>query len=459
MGGGLMQLVAYGAQDIYLSGNPQITYFKAVYRRHTNFSLESIAQTMPQVDFGRNTTFTVSRNGDLITSAYLQVSLPALSKDNWKLHTEPEDHCCTPCSPSPSHKPGSNDLELCWTNYVGLALINEVELQIGGTKIDKHYGEWMFVWQELSMTAEKVNGYKKMVGGTDQNGYLCLDNATSPQTLYIPLMFWFNLNPGLALPLIALQYHEVKFLFNFRSFEQLVVLVNKKTGDIVPRSEYNIIKGSGGPLNAEVFIDYVYLDTDERRRFAQMSHEYLITQVQLKTQTVDLTLGPKNHQLFFNHPVKQLIFTLQRSAMQTENDWFNYSNSSVGHEKEGSDILQTAGITLNGHNRFSPVRDALYFRLVQPFYHCTTIPSSCVYTYSFALRPEEHQPSGSCNFSRIDNANLELSVNSATEILSPTDPSQRIELPGPRTAQLNVWAVNYNVLRIMSGMGGLAYSN
>ena len=456
--GGLMQLVAYGAQDIYLTGNPQITYFKAVYRRHTNFSMEDIKQTFTgSVDFGKNPSATVSRNGDLITSSYLRVTLPALSKENWKLHKEPPSPS-SPSSPSCSPTPSSDDLELCWTNYVGLALINHVDLHIGGQKIDRHYGEWMFAWQELTMTSEKLNGYKKMVGGTDQNGYLCLDNATSEQVLYIPLMFWFNLNPGLALPLIALQYHEVKIEFHFKDFNQLVVLVNKKTGDIVPRSEYHPHK-AGATLDAELYLTYTYLDTDERRRFAQMSHEYLITQVQHFQHGVGLSKGSQNVNLNFNHPVKQIIFTLQRDAMRSENDWFNYSNSAIGHEKEGSDILQSVSLHLNGHERWSPKRDALYFRLVQPFYHCTSIPSSCIYTYSFGLRPEEHQPSGTCNFSRIDNTKFHLEVDDHTSITSPADPSNKIELPGPQHAQLNVWAMNYNVLRIMSGMGGLAYSN
>ena len=442
MGGGLMQLVAYGAQDIYLSGNPQITFFKVVYRRHTNFSTESVVQTLNgNATFGKKATCTVSRNGDLLTHAYLHVGLPSLSEDDWDLLL----------GPSPALD--KSNYELCWTNYVGLAMIDHIKLEIGGQEIDKHYGTWMYIWKELTMTKEKSEGYKRMVGGTDSCGWLLLGNAALENELHIPLDFWFNVNPGLALPLIALQYHEVKFHFEFRHVKDLVVLCNKDDGHILDPKLYSIHANNIQLKHLDFYLEYVYLDTDERRRFAQMSHEYLIEQVQTSSTTT-VSTDSYNSRLNFNHPCKELIWTIQREDNVEYNDWFNFSSFGPGDEKIGNDILKKAVLKLNGHDRFGPERGPLYFRQLQPFHHHTNIPDSNIYVYSFALRPEEHQPSGTCNMSRIDNANLHLKLNKST--VSPVHPTQTEEVG---VTHVTVYARNYNVLRIMSGMGGMAYSN
>ena len=444
MGGGLMQLVAYGAQDIYLTGNPQITYFKVVYRRHTNFAMESIQQTFSgNAEFGKRATAIVSRNGDLVNSAYLQVSLPSLSMGMVELTNA-------------SASAAADDYELCWTNYVGLAMINHVTVEIGGQEIDKHYGTWMYVWQELTMTAEKAQGYKRMVGGSDGSGWLLLGNAAEAQVLHVPLDFWFNINAGLSLPLIALQYHEVKLMFQFRELRELIVVINKTDGDQLLSDEWRLLNTVVNP-SIELFIDYIYLDTDERRKFAQMSHEYLIEQVQHNETTIDLTKGTVNQRLTFNHPCKELAWFMVRQDNIQNNDHFNFSNSTPGNEKLGGDILKTAALRLNGHYRFNPKRGPLFFRQWQPFIHHTRIPDSNLYVYSFALRPEEHQPSGTCNFSRIDNTHLEMEINTDALASSPVVPGHTFV--NGENATLVVYARNYNVLRIMSGMGGLAYSN
>ena len=497
MGGGLMQLVAYGAQDIYLTGNPQITFFKVVYRRHTNFSMETIQQTINGgPGDGGNSTVTISRNGDLVHKVYVTLAGLNVTK-------------------------GSN-------------IVKEVELEIGGQRIDRQYEEWMNIWNELSTPESKALALKAMQCDIGTG------TTTGVGNVQVPLNFWFCRNPGLALPLIALQYHEVKLKFTWGSVH------------------------NGTVSNAKVFCDYIYLDTDERRRFAQVSHEYLIEQIQKET----LTDASGDHKLNFNHPVKELIWTTTK----------DYTD---------------AKLVLNGHDRFS-AQEEEYFQLRQPFDYHTAVPhqnlpnaalevskpssevqftghtASGIYTgdaagtgdgnlliienqvkfegssppgftdafaggfnlviiptesnsdartgthssvvgkryyvsvpsgpgkvivsanaitfvtegeptalngkrlvantllggkyqvmqstdnthlhneartskmtdkvnvYSFALKPEEHQPSGTCNFSRIDNAQLHFT-----------------DLPGPG----NIYAVNYNVLRIMSGMGGLAYSN
>jgi hypothetical protein len=434
-----MQLVAYGAQDIYLTGNPQITFFKVVYRRHTNFAVESIEQTFNgSADFNKRVTATISRNGDLIQQMYLELVLPDVGTTT------------------------GNE----WTYGVGNALVSQAEIEIGGQLIDRQYGDWMNIWTELTVPAGKRDGYDNMVGNVliaskDQAGGLSGDAVVR---LYVPFQFWFNRNPGLALPLIALQYHEVKLNLTIRPLSELVQTFGGT--------------GPTGTLGCKLYVDYVYLDTDERRRFAQVSHEYLIEQVQFTgTETIASGSSNKNVTLNFNHPVKELIWAhtssrrAQAYASGTDGSgsWFNYSglapNGGDPSTAVGVDSFQTALLQLNGHDRFS-VRNSDYFRKVQNYEHHTRVPrvggdlsGTCadtvqasfrqyIYSYSFALSPEEHQPSGTCNFSRIDNAVLQLTYSSAVQT----------ELAA-NSLNLNVYAVNYNVLRIMSGMGGLAYSN
>jgi hypothetical protein len=462
-GGGLMQLVAYGAQDVYLTGNPQITFFKVVYRRHTNFAMESIENPFNgSPGFGRKVTCTIQRNGDLIYRIYLQATLPSVT-----LQTQ-----------------DGSGAQFRWLNWVGHNLVKNVELEIGGQRIDKHYGDWLQIWNELTQEPGKQAGYAKMVGNVPQlvnllvqGGEPC-DNycaggepntsnealACAPEyTLYIPLQFWFNRNPGLALPLIALQYHEVRINLEFNTinnlcFDQTPVLSNVHTvRDRV---------ASAGLVAASLYVDYIYLDTDERRKFAQVSHEYLIETLQF-TGGESITSSSNKLKLNFNHPCKELIWVVQRDSFVSCDDnvigpWkgqqpFNYSDwwdrailesgYSVTRVEglAGNNPTVTALLQLNGHDRFQ-VREGRYFNEVQPYQHHTNVPAVGINVYSFALQPEQHQPSGTCNLSRIDNTTLLLTVsNNAVGTAT--------------SATVRVYATNYNVLRIMSGMGGLAYSN
>ena len=421
MGGGLLQLVAYGAQDVYLTGNPQITFFKVVYRRHTNFAIEAIQQTFNGTpNFGNRVTCQISRNGDLIHRMYLSVV---------------------------NYYSGAN---VC--PYFGLRLINYVEIEIGGQKIDKHYSHWMYVWNELSLPTSKKEAYKKMVGANDKLAKLGTD-ADTGANLYIPLEFWFCRNVGLALPLIALQYHEVKINILFETKENC--------------------KGSATDIlslpSVSLWVDYIFLDTDERRRFAQLSHEYLIEQLQFTgTESVSSasSIKPK---LSFNHPCKELVWfcSSDHTATATEKEvmnknWINYSttaNTKYDNSATSELYVPTSAITstnpiksaklvLNGNDRFS-VRAGSYFNLIQPYQHHENIPSNPgINVYSFALKPEEHQPSGTLNMSRIDTAVLNLDINQLGSYANANI-----------SKNLHVYAVNYNVLRILSGMGGLAYSN
>ena len=406
MGGGLLQLVAYGAQDVYLTGNPQITFFKVVYRRHTNFALESIQQTFNgSVGYGQRVTATISRNGDLISRAYLVLGV------------------------------GSAETKLC--NYFGLRAIKHAEVEIGGQRIDKHYSDWMYIWNELSMPVGKKEGYFEMIGG--KGGDLKGDS------LYVPLEFWFCRNIGLALPLIGLQYHEVKVNIQF---EESTNVVNTASSP------------QAGTLSAALWVDYIYLDTDERRKFAQSSHEYLIEQLQFTGKES----ASNKIKLNFNHPVKELVWVVHEPSGTAETanlNWFNYTatpdvlttansatyvnvSTELGPSSTAENAVKGGKLILNGNDRFYS-RDGRYFNLVQPYQHHENVPNNAgINVYSFALKPEEHQPSGSLNMSRIDTAVLDLQYDTTRPI-------------GGK--QVSIFAVNYNVLRILSGMGGIAYSN
>ena len=607
MGGGLMQLVAYGAQDVYLTGNPQITFWKVSYKRYTNFAMESIEQTFNgQADFGRRVQCTISRNGDLAYRTYLQVTLPEIGQDS----------CCNPKE--------CDKVYARWLDYPGEQLISMVEVEIGGQRIDRQYGDWMHIWNQLTLTAEQERGYNKMVGQTTQLTYLvdplfadvdsaCANNtvpaavcaprnALPETTLYVPLQFWFCRNPGLALPLIALQYHEVRINLELRPSDEVLFAVTHLGDDTAELPNGNKVEAKAFPkpgtsvkdavsyqkslVAASLYVDYVFLDTDERRRMAQNPHEYLIEQLQF---TGDESVGSSSNKikLNFNHPCKELIFVVQpdsnvdycssflsgthlNKAMgaqpfnytdaldalvnsinafsgplgvagntgngnaafidqlgggmfqdpgadtlpQTGIQWGNaFDNTDAGTAQWGYGALSavseeasytinsshpsgvhswkptctapamnvpfpvseipdsgvsdagafvlaetalnlhcwgqnpvvTAKLQLNGQDRFSE-REGTYFDLVQPYQHHTRNPDTGINVYSFALRPEEHQPSGTCNMSRIDNATLQLVLSTNA-------------IGGDATAKVRVYATNYNVLRVMSGMGGLAYSN
>jgi hypothetical protein len=416
MAGGLMQLVAYGAQDVYLTGNPEVTFFQAKYKRHTNFAMENIEQTVngTAADSGR-VSVTVARNGDLVGDMYVELKVKSS---------------------------GVTSANAAW---VAERAINNVELSIGGQRIDKQYQKWWRLYSELYLDESKKATYGKMSSGV------------SGKTVYLPLYFFFNRNPGLYLPLIALQYHEVRLDFDLSAnFDEWLDTSTFK-----------------------VWANYIYLDTEERRRFAQKGHEYLIEQVQhTGADTVDAS-NTKQVRLSYNHPVKELVWCF--SNTQTQNSMWNFTTAST----DGNVKMQTAPViagdsnclvststygapqlglgsiiggdaiftedavgpltnfklVLNGQDRFKEQKGK-YFNQVQSFQHHTGSPYPGIYSYSFALKPEEHQPTGTCNFSRIDNAQVAVTMGAANNATT-----------------MHMFATNYNVLRIQSGMGGLAFSN
>jgi hypothetical protein len=531
MGGGLMQLVAYGAQDIYLTGNPQITFFKVVYRRHTNFSIESIQQSFAgDADFGGTVVATISRNGDLVHRMYLEHSATFSTGDHFFN--------------------GVRNIGLC--ERYGHSLIKESEIEIGGQIIDKHTSIWNRVYSDLTElnstgyyggdeTADgnqstgitgngtlfqlmTGNGYgintepngnhyfdsnqgvnpgdsKDINGFTYKNGNGSQVGGTPERTpmtitvnkIFLPLYFWFCRNPGLALPLIALQYHEVKVKLNF--VNGINILRN------VSAAAYEGVQDTPSGQDHQypskdfkLWCDYIYLDTDERRRFAQVSHEYLIEQLQIINTIIDTP--DVNIKLNFNHPVKELIWcgknigNYGRCGNQHSANMNSKSGKDIHDPTAGPATIDTiAGewkLKLNGRDRFES-RDYRYFTRTQVWQHHTgyggtptegskedggevdnviangyqhskTYGNDSISVYSFSLKPEEHQPSGTCNFSRIDSAILEGKNLKTQDYLDTTDDIKPIEGTNYKL-DFTIFAVNYNVLRIMSGMGGLAYSN
>ena len=429
MGGGLLQLVAYGAQDVYLTGNPQITFFKVVYRRHTNFAIEAIEQTPTGSNsLGSRVSFQITRNGDLIHRVYFYGEIVAS---------------------------GTAGNAVALVPNFGHKLLKTIELEIGGQRIDKHYSEWLYIWNELSLPVGKRNGYNVMVGANARNIATKLVVGDKYE-LYVPLEFWFCRNVGLALPLIALQYHEVKINIEYEAEAAMKDLGTTNftiqeellTGTGVPIANSALTGASSVSLKldkATLWVDYIFLDTDERRRFAQLSHEYLIEQLQFTGADSITSSGEsmKSIRMNFNHPCKELVWTIRDTTANVY--WNNYSSAGNGQHNndhlDSTNPVTSAKIMLNGNDRFA-TRKGDYFSLVQPYQHHENTPDKFhqgINVYSFALKPEEHQPSGTLNMSRIDTAVLSLS-SSITGVIS-------------------IYAVNYNVLRILSGMGGLAYSN
>jgi len=573
-----MQLVAYGAQDVYLTGSPQITFFKVVYRRHTNFAVEPIPQTFNGAsDFGRTVTCTINRNGDLITNMYVNISLPSVTNI-----TNPWGY----------------------VRRLGHAIVQHYKIEIGGSKIDEQYGDWLNIWYELTHKTGQERGYAKMIGDVPELNNI--NNVAKPAyQLYVPLQFWFNRNNGLALPLIALQYHDVRITIDFRPFSQCV---NYKAFT----SPSNVASLSSVSMtDAQLIIDYVYLDSEERKRFAQASHEYLIEQLQF-TGSESITGTSNKYRLNFNHPSKYLIWATHLNNYGSSSNFIAYSPSQYGWEKarerfakvvcfitrqgltwttvsgvayyqiydgiindeivSGGTITDTSAIPisnyvvaqmvlsatstvsidasnnqtpiltanqvldsivvlennftydwlswetgslvnqlfpngqpsgtntnptsqltainnflneisytvtdlfnygnyingtdnpvwdaklqLNGSDRFQD-RDGYYFNYVQPYQHFSNTPADGINVYSFALKPEDHQPSGSCNFSRIDNATLNVSFGTGNAANNTYTTDTRF-LGQSSSNLLNIYTVNYNVLRVMSGMAGVAYSN
>jgi hypothetical protein len=512
MGGGLIQLVAYGVQDIYLTDDPQITFFKVVYKRYTNFSMEPIKQFFnTDIDFGKRVVCNVGRQADLISNTYLYIQLPFIK--SFKLQ---------------NLQSLDNLKKFAWIKKIGYGIIKEIAIEIAGQLIDTHYGDWLNIWSELTNHHE---GLDDMIGNIKE--LTSFTNGKQSYGLYIPLEFWFCKNSGLALPLVALQYcdikihvelnnaidtyilgptHSIKIINNFVGFKQFEyieqILGNNKigalymdydeltntlyylkinnipdnsfsiepivldniTGDLISTpiigqtSGYSVhpatIGDNTGEMvytikleeeltisNSYLLINYIYLDTEERKRFATSNHEFIIEQLQYNGSktissnniTVNLTL---------NHPVKEIIWVgnLNNLLNGYINDKFNYTNDYILDDKNnrGTNMIKSTTLLLNSNNRFQP-RNGNYFNWVVPYEKHKKTPSTGIYVYSFSIYPEQIQPSGSCNMSKIDNIRMAIEFDGT--------------ISSNNTVDLRIYATNYNIFRIIHGIGGLVFSN
>ena len=408
-GGGLLQLVAYGSQDLYLTASPQITFFSVLYKRHTQFAIESLEQSWSggTLDFGRKATVIVSRSGDLIHKAYLQIELPAM---------------VAACGQT-----------VRWTRDIGVAMIDEISYEVGGSTIDRHYGIWLHIWSELTQRAEKRDAWNLMIGNTPSLIEDDPNKITTPQaTLYVPLAFPWNRNAGLALPIIALAYHEVRIVVSFRPANECYI-----TSDGRPPQS-----GTPSLRNVALYIDFVYLDTAERKLFSSNTHEFLIEQLQYQWESsCSNNLRTK---LSFSHPTKYLVWVVQpeQNISNGNNRWTDFTDSGPNTilAYQGSSPLLEAKIQFNSQDRIS-TRPAAYFNILQPYYYFTRVPATGIYVFSLALSPEAQQPSGSANLSRLEGVTLVQTL--AT---------------GNLPVRVHCFAVNYNILRVVSGMAGVAYA-
>jgi len=521
MTGGLIQLAAYGAQDHYLTGNPQISFFKMVYRRYTNFSMES-----KRVSFEGNTNLLldknisyvckIKRNGDLLTNIYFCFELPAIY----------------------SGSNNNKDLEFQWVKNIGTNIIDNVGIFIGGNAIDRHYGEWMNIWNELNLTTDQKISNNEMIGNTpelydpknsqgnlDINGnpkYPTVSNNTTiddipsipNRKIYVPLIFWFNRNPGLALPLVALQYHDIEIRMDLRPLPDLYTIIDTNSSSInfgkrikpIIDNPYNGIENfiknnnmikyvQNKPeliifdINPYLEINYIFLDDEERTRFSNMEHQYLI-ECTRRITSYGHSGSIVNINMDLQHPVKNLIWVGKRNDIEQRNDWNNYSNwiyetippyridyynSIYNYGKIGNNffypdpndndknikykylqknIVINSKLILNGLDRFAK-KDNIYFQHVQPLQHFQTSTNKHgINVYTFSLEPNKFQPSGSCNMSRINKISLQFDINEIPKITNGIDINRNYY-----NYDFNIYIQHYNVLRIMSGTGALEFSN
>ena len=398
----LLQLIATGDQDKHLTGNPNISYFKRVYKRHTNFSIEQIPQYfLEKPDFGRKVSCIIDRKADLLNQIILEIELPALQTD------------------------------ISWINGIGHHIIKSIELTIGGIQICKLTGEFIDIYSELTIPSGHTIGYYNMVG---KHISYSKSTQTGSLHLYVPIPFWFCKDISNSLPLVSMQYSEIRVNVTFRDFNQCwfsgADMLNTPTNKEI--------------RNCILYCDYIFLDTHERIKFAKAEHEYLIEQVQLNDNNqVIVDAGINTKSLYFNHPIKEIIWVYQANDVSITNDWGNFSNKLI---ELGVIFIPTKPfdkfqLKLNGQDRFE-TRSSEYFRLVQPFQRHSSSPVDYVYLYSFSIEPEKLQPSGTCNFSRIDSSEMVFEF-----------------VDNIKAGQIKIYGINYNILKIKNGMTGLMYSS
>lgn len=437
--GGLLQLVSVGRQDVYLSGNPQTTFFKQVYRRYTNFSMETQRISIDTAaELNKLISITIPRNGDLLGQIVLEVDLPEITQNG---PVQPQNPTIVQ-NVTPNDYSQANPNAVSWVNGIGFAMIDYVSIWIGQQEIDRQYGEFMYLWTQLTTPGSKQDGVNYMTGKVN---VFTSTAISGPVKLYIPLSFWFCKNPGLALPLIALQSSPIKLYIKLKNGYDLVYSDKLERYVLNPIGACPSVTNSPPTVsNITIWGDYIYLDTEERRRFVSSKHEYLIEQVQRQTRySIPANSRSVNVPLTFNHPMKEMIWVINQDRMLDAHEYFNYSSRMLLEPGiPALDLATSFVLQFDGFDRFEE-QGAKYFRLVQPWQRHTAIPNDFIYVYSFSLAPEAAQPQGSCNGSRLNSIVLQAQMNQSI----PSKP-----------AGITVYATNYNVLRIAAGLGGVLFT-
>jgi hypothetical protein len=516
MTAGEIQLVARGIRDIYLTKDPQVTFFKVVYRRHTNFSTQPMIQKFIQTpDFGKKVTCLLSRNGDLIGNTCLVIKLPKIKTFTTSTGVD-------------------NITKFAWVRKVGLAMIKSIEIEIGGQLIDRHYGEWLNIWLEL--TQKRSDALRYMIGDTPElNSFT---NGKDARTLYIPLQFWFCRDSSLVLPMVSLVYSEVRInlelndvnncyvitpthsiymendLVKFKQFEYIEQTINGITASgiythfddttkqlyymkisrnaftsytlanentITPSARRQLvyndaysqywIKGlESGEFGMPRFgtiptshiytklrnimlddcyllVTYIWIDSDERIKFADSKHDYLIEQL-IYINEKSLDSSNRSIRLDLIQPCKLLAWVIQYSYLTdtNNNDLFNYTNDykyDINGTPIGKSIIVNETVALNNYDRVS-MREYNYFNYLQPY---SNFPYPCnegINLFSFGLFPNKVYPSGSCNMTQIDNIDIKLNLSYNVTIANPV--------------KFRGYQLGYNILRISNGLCGIVFT-
>lgn len=570
MTGGLLQLVTYGTQDLYLTGNPEITFFKVVFRRYTNFATENISLTFDDtVHFGDDVAISIPKNGDLIHKMYVEFDIPEVylkrngsltasdelnelndaktdynlfldfNHFNGEMYRNSRETYETVNSTVEDMKTTITELQVnnaddldrnvvsstlaktiallndnnfssigslyikdiadnydgdskdnlyalislaktqmisiqntlysrvltkqeaydnasspyikfAWAEKLGYALIDRIEIEIGGRVIDRHYGDWLNIWSELTTKFNQEQTHNKLIGNIPD--LTTFDrNKKAATKIKVPLQFWFCRHNGLSLPLVGIEYHDVTIRMKVRNLEDVAYFESGRLAKIDGIDDEftmrDLDEGQHISLDARLNVDFVYLDANERKRFAQSSHEYLIEQIQIEDNFTNIDNSEFTTHLNFVHPCKELFFVVQNEAYQlndangsTKTQFFNYSQGDDGL----GNPVDSAQLFFHGYDR-TTLLSGKYFNYVEPYKVHTRSPSTGINVYSFALMPEEYQPTGTANFSRLSDIILKLNINNAM-------------FTNNKTVTVRIYALNYNILRIIGGMASLAYT-
>ncbi len=419
MTSGVIQLVSSLNQKSseFLIGNPQITFFKSLYKQYSNFYITTIEQTINgKSDFNRTINCTINKSGDLLKNIYLEITLPDINK------------------PSKTSWYG-------YTNNIGCNIIKSITLKINDQVIDKIYGDSIDIYNnihnnDMSDMVLEFNSEHSIRNTTDSIDY-------NKRHIYIKLPFWFSKSSGSALPLIALNNSDINIDIEFRGLEEVIKIDNYNDLD-------NITVKTNSEFDCKIFTECIYLDKKEKQFFALQSHTYLIEQLQFNGEdTITKFDTNKTIYLNFKNPVKELFWVISvdnnNIDSNLKNDYNNFTKYT-SYYSNYSDTFESLTIKLNSMTLLED-KTADYYRIVQSQLYHNHIRNKYIYSYSFSLNPKEFQPSGALNFSDLNNALFlfKFKDNATNQSGCATN------------GIIKIYACNYNVLKITSGQASLMY--